>query len=217
MSNKTEFIEAAKMGDTAAVISLLEREPELVNCAGEHDKTALHWAAEKGDSVTAAVLIEAGADIEAKTDWGTTPLEWAGVMGSIAVADLLREKGASGFDLKTAAALGKLDEVKNFTPDAPKEDLDAAVYGAARNGHIETVRYLLERGGDINAKGFFGATGLHWAAINGHMEMARFLVERGADLTLKDDEFNATPEDWAIEGGFQSIAEVLKKAGEEKA
>src|ERR1044071_3504975 len=89
VSNETEFIEAAKLGDTATVISLLEREPELVNAAGDHDKTALHWAAEKDDSVTAAVLLDAGADIEAKTDWGATPLEWAGVMGSPQVGDLL--------------------------------------------------------------------------------------------------------------------------------
>jgi ankyrin repeat protein len=219
MTQETQFIEAAKSGDTATVLSLLDVDPELVSAAGDHDKTALHWAAEMDDSVTAAVLLDAGADIEARTDWGATPLEWAAVMGSEQVADLLLGRGAYGYNIVTAAGLGKISDVRTFTeaatePNAEpvaKETISQALHLAARNGQVETVAYLLERGGDINAKGFFGATGLHWAAMGGHKEMVDFLVEHGADLTLKDDEFNATPEGWAEEGGFNSIAEYLHK------
>ena len=218
--NETEFIEAAKSGDTATVLSMLDVDPELVSAAGDHDKTALHWAAEMDDSVTAAVLLDAGADIEARTDWGATPLEWAAVMGSEQVGDLLLGRGAYGYNVVTAAGLGKISDVQTMTePNAEpvaKELISQALHSAARNGHVETVAYLLEQGGDIDAKGFFGATGLHWAAINGYKEMVDFLVERGADLTLKDDEFNATPEGWAEEGGFNSIAEYLHKHGPER-
>ncbi|HEV7645188.1 MAG TPA: ankyrin repeat domain-containing protein [Pyrinomonadaceae bacterium] len=221
--SETEFIEAAKSGDTATVLSLLDVDPELVSAAGDHDKTALHWAAEMDDSVTAAVLLDAGADIEARTDWGATPLEWAAVMGSEQVADLLLGRGARGYNIVTAAGLGKISDVQTLTESATQpngepnaepvanEMVSQALHLAARNGHVETVAYLLGQGGDIDAKGFFGATGLHWAAMGGHKEMVDFLVEHGADLTLKDDEFNATPEGWAEEGGFNSIAEYLHK------
>src|ERR1700733_11272370 len=138
MPHETEFIEAAKNGDTATVISLLDIDPLLVNTAGEYDKTALHWAAEKNDAVTAAVLIDAGADIEVKTSWGATPLEWAGVMSSNTVADLLIERGAQGYNVKTAAALGKLADVKKIIENGG-DDISPALHLAARNGHIETV------------------------------------------------------------------------------
>jgi ankyrin repeat protein len=239
MPNETDLIEAARSGDTTRIISLLDVEPELVDAADEHKKTALHWAAEKDDAVTAAVLLNAGADMQARTAWGATPLEWAAVMDSISVADLLLEKDPGALTLITAAALGKLDAIKKFIgsgedpemrarskvlsePPEPSIEWPAdtayirgdavsdSLYAAARNGHTETLAYLLEKGGDINAKGFFGATGLHWAAINGHRATVEYLIEHGADITLKDAKFDSTPESWAEEGGFTSIAELLK-------
>lgn len=208
MPATTSFIEAAKIGDTPAVIAMLEADLDLVNSAGAYDKTALHWAAEKNDAVTAAVLVEAGADIEVRTSWGATPFEWAAVMGSRDVADLLLTKGANGFNLVTAAALGKLNDVKRFIENE-REKVSDALHGAARNGHTETVAYLLDEGGDINQRGFFGATGTHWAAINGHANMVEFMIDHGADLTIEDDEFHSTPRSWAEEGGFGSIAAML--------
>jgi ankyrin repeat protein len=236
MPHETEFIDVAKSGDTATVISLLDVDPDLVNAGDEFDKTALHWAAEKNDAVTAAVLVEAGADIGAKTKWGATPLAWAAVMGSNAVGDLLLEKDPQALTLIIAASLGKLPEVikivgsgadlslhaRDLTTREPDVEWPAdtayrrgdvvsdALYSAARNGHVETVRYLLDHGADIDARGFFGATGLHWAAMNGHKEMAEFLAERGAALTITDAKFDGTPADWAFEGGFSSIAEMLR-------
>lgn len=208
MPDTTSFLEAAQNGETAIIISMLEADPDLVNAAGDHDKTALHWVAEKNDAVTTAVLVEAGADIELKTSWDATAFEWAAVMGSRDVADLLLERGASGFNLVTAAALGRLAEVKNFIENE-REKISDALHSAARNGHTETVAYLLEEGGDINQRGFFGATGIHWAAINGHADTVEFMVDHGADLTIEDDEFHSTPQAWAEEGGFSSIAAML--------
>jgi ankyrin repeat protein len=70
---------------------------------------------------------------------------------------------------------------------------------------------LLERGADVNAKGVFGGTGLHWAAINGHRDTVAFLLAHGADLTIKDAKFAATPEGWAAEGKHEEIREPLQR------
>ena len=217
MTENSEFLEAAKNGDVATVVSLLDADPQLVSAAGDHDKTALHWAAEKDHAEIAQTLIEAGADIEARTSWGATPLEWAAVMGSGSVADLLLEKGAGGFTLVTAAALGKLSDVKKFAQQLTGtggNNFSDALHSAARNGHRETVAYLLGLGGDIDTKGFFGATGMHWAAINGHHETVEFLLAQGADTSVRDSEFDATPEDWALEGGHNSIVEMLRRSAQ---
>ena len=203
----------------------------------EHGKTELHWAAETDDIDAAKRLLDAGADIEAKTAWGATPLDWAATMGSAGVGDLLIARGASGFTLIVAAGLGRLDEVKSIVtsgvdliahrrrgaPESPNDDwpadsahilrdvLSDAMYAAARNGHTQVVEYLLDHGAAIDAKGVFGATALHWAAINGHRNVVELLVRRGASLEIRDARFNSTPEGWALEGGRIELAKLLER------
>ena len=204
----------------------------------EYQKSALHLAAETDQVETAQLLIDSGADIEALTAWGATPLEWAAVMGSSRVADLLLARGASGLTLIVAAGLGKLETVKSIiasgadlsahrrrgAPETPDDHwpvdsahiqgdvLSDALFAAARNGHTEVVEYLLDEGAQVDAKGVFGGTGLHWAAINGHRKTVELLVERGASLTIRDERFDSTPEGWANEGGHTDLVAVLMRA-----
>ena len=213
---------------------MLGRDPQLARATGAHAKTGLHFAAEKDDVEMARLLLDAGANIESTTEWGATPLEWAAVTGSTRVADLLLARGAAGLSLVTAAALGKLDVVRTIVSHGdlagdsrrvrPASDdewpsdaacvlgdvLSDAMYSAARNGHDAVVAFLLDAGAHVDAKGFFGATGLHWAAINGHRTTVDLLLERGANRTIRDARFKATPDSWAEEGGHLEIAEALR-------
>jgi ankyrin repeat protein len=75
------------------------------------------------------------------------------------------------------------------------------------------AKFLLEKGADINCRGFFGAPGLHWAAIHGHKAMVEFLIDHGADLTLRDQQFNSTALGWSLEGNQTEVAEFLKARG----
>lgn len=211
----------------------------MVQFTDEYGKTGLHWAAETDQVETAQMLLDAGADIEAKTSWGATPLDWAATMGSVGVADLLLARGASGFTLVVAAGLGKFEHVKSIVasgvdlttdrrrgaPESPNEDwpadsahilrdvLSDAMYAAARNGHTRVVEYLLDHGAAIDAKGVFGATALHWAAINGHRNVVELLVTRGASLDIRDARYDSTPEGWAREGDHIDLAEFLQSSG----
>jgi len=237
---EVEFIEAAKNGNSAKVESLLKTNPDLARAVGDHLKTALHWAAELDHLEVAAALVGAGADIEARTSWGASPFDWAATNGSSRVAELLLDRGATGLTLITAAALGKFSEVRRIiesreelsmhrrrdapaTPDDrwPSDSahirnhtMSDALHAAARNGHRDVVAYLLDQGAEIDAKGVFGATGLHWAAINGHHEVVEFLVKKGANLAINDSKFDATPEEWAQEGGHSAIELTLRQASQ---
>jgi ankyrin repeat protein len=87
-----------------------------------------------------------------------------------------------------------------------------AFYAACRNGHTAVAALLLDRGANVNAKGVFGGTALHWAAINGHKETVAFLVTHGADLTIRDAKFHSTPEGWASEGRHHELRELLHRS-----
>jgi uncharacterized protein len=212
----------------------LTADPCLVRASDEYLKTPLHWAAEHDRRDVAQMLLDSGADLEATTSWGATALDWAATMGSTKVADLLLARGAKGMNLVAAASLGKLDLVREFLDSgaplaslaktAPAEPDDHWVadsarmkgdvmshvfYCACRNGQTAVAALLLERGADVNAKGVFGGTGLHWAAINGHKDTVEFLVAHGADLTIRDAKFDSTPEGWAVEGQHDEIRELL--------
>jgi aminoglycoside N3'-acetyltransferase len=238
MNEVLQLFDAVARGDEAGVAAVLAAHPDLVRAAGDHAKTALHLAAESDRLDVARLLVDAGADIEAKTSWGASPLDWAATMGSARVAEFLLGRGADAGTLITAAALGKVKEVEEIVesesdltrhrrraaPLVPDEHwpsdsahirgdvLSDALYAAARNGHTPVVSYLLAHGADLNAKGVFGATAIHWAAFNGHAGTVELLKSRGANLSLKDQRFDATPEGWAREAGHTAIAERLRKS-----
>ncbi len=240
MSKTEEILKAAEEGDAVRVRGLLEQDSSLIDVKGDYDKTPLHWAAEKNHRLVAEVLLQAGANIEVETVWGMTPLEWAANMGSNHVADLLIGKGAR-LNMWAAAGLGLLDVVESFweSPSSlrngaaqtrcreepngtwvkipPCEDyaliVSDAFYIACRNGHLPIARFLLERGAQIDFRGFFGGTGLHWAAINGHEEPVAFLVEHDADINLRDEQFGSTPAGWARRGVPGMVAGYLLRMG----
>jgi ankyrin repeat protein len=55
---------------------------------------------------------------------------------------------------------------------------------AARQGHVETVRALLDAGAPINQTTEYGWTPLLTAVNNRHLKLASLLIERGADVNL---------------------------------
>jgi ankyrin repeat protein len=61
--------------------------------------------------------------------------------------------------------------------------LTALLY-AARQGHFETVRTLLDAGVDINQVSADKTTPLMMAIINGHFDLGMYLLERGANPKL---------------------------------
>jgi len=59
-----------------------------------------------------------------------------------------------------------------------------ALLYAAREGHLETARTLLEGGADINQVSADKFSPLVMATANGHLDLAKYLVDKGADTNL---------------------------------
>jgi len=82
------------------------------------------------------------------------------------------------------SAANNFDPEEINPPVQSKGGLTALLH-AARQGHLEAARALVDGGADINQpSGGDATTPLLMAAINGQFDMAMFLIDRGADVNL---------------------------------
>ena len=87
VSELKKLIDSAGSGDGEAVRSIIQSHPELINQKDDTGATALHYAAFGGHSDVARLLVEHGADINARDSrFSATPAGWA--------IEYLREMGA---------------------------------------------------------------------------------------------------------------------------
>jgi ankyrin repeat protein len=92
---------------------------------------------------------------------------------------------------------------------AGKQALDDQLWEAARKGDVATVKALLDKGANVNARFRYGTTALFKAAERGHTEVVKLLLERGADVTVKDTFYGATAMTWALENKHVEVVRAL--------
>ena len=192
---------AVLYGDADLVKLLLDRkaDPKHANEAGA---TALHWAMDNPAEVEA--LLAAGADPNAITTWGYTPLMAAVVrQDSAAVVPILLEHGAdpnrtSGHSMRAVILAGggdtrSLQALLDHGADARAKTNAgfSALHSAANKGNVDNVRLLLSRGADANSPDAEKRTPLMWAAQMGSTEVVTTLLAHGADANGKE-EFSGT-------------------------
>ncbi len=160
------LMQAARAGNVDAVKALLAKGANVNIEEGMYGQTALMWAASAGNTAVVKTLIEAGADMQARNRAPGTGIEKDINFRIPAEGDPLgirshRNSGAWGITL---------DGIQ-FTP----------LMWAARAGHIDTVKALLDAGAGVNEAKPEGTTSLVLAIINNHWELASRLLDWGAD------------------------------------
>lgn len=149
------------------IVRLLLMRGAALDQANQFGWTALLHACRHGHVTAAALLLQNQADINARTKLGATALTLAARGGHLAICKLLIE---SAIDQSPATGIG--GSICEFD----------ALLAAAHHGHDTVVRYLLDRGYDINFRTpSLGINALMLAALNGHVTTCQVLVERGAD------------------------------------
>jgi len=151
----------------------------------EVSKTERLWeAAKKGDLATVKALIEAGVDVDARTEFDATAVYFAASNDHAEVCAALADAGA---DLNVA---------DNFYDNSP-------IGMAAWLGFPECVRVLVEKGAE-------NGTGALFAAVsNGHVEVVEVLL---ATIDPPQGVLDSTWQQ-ANAAGRTAVAQVLADAG----
>ena len=202
---------------------------EHIHKESNNGQITLHTAARYDNLEIVEYLIENGANIEAKDDYGNTPLHTAANYGStLEIVEYLIENGADieannndgNTPLHHAAENGNLEIVEylieNGTNIEAKGDYSyTPLHLAARYGKpeidLKIVEYLIENGADIEAENKAGDTPLHLAAGYGNLEIVKYLIENGADIETKN-KAGDTPLHLAAQNGRTKTVKLLKIA-----
>jgi len=91
------------------------------------------------------------------------------------------------------------------------EEYGSCLHDASTAGHVELVRFFLERGLDIDEEADVGGTALRLACSNGHLEVVRYLVDKGASLKAPRPDRN--PLFATLHEGHAHVAKLLLDSG----
>ncbi len=105
--------------------------------------------------------------------------------------------------------------------DVNATDSDANVVAmdeAATEGHLDTVRWLLDQGACVDGLSSSVATPLMGAAIEGHLEVTRMLLDAGAEVNREHLRLPQTALDFAViykmkGSGQDAVATLLLECG----
>ncbi len=224
-----------KGGMTPLLAAIIGREPEIadlliekradinrkINAGGGAQVTPLMFATAIGHLNLVRTIIDAGADLESRTELGESALVLAGDNGWAEGAALLLERGAdvnarmsNGWTaLMRAADKGHSEIIGILLEKRADANLKAtdngwtALMAACRFGSTDTVKMLIESGADVNAQSTdIGYTPLHGAAFKNLPEIAKMLIEAGADVNLKTNDGQTT----LILASEEGQAEIVK-------
>jgi ankyrin repeat protein len=190
--------DAARKGDVKKVKALLQADPTLVSSKDNEGNTPLHLAALHGETAVAAALIDAGADVNAKNNYGAfTPGDLGGFFAGNSnnhsdPQSLLHVQGLDTRDMKNG-----------YTA------LDLALFSFK---HKDLLELLVAKGADVNAMAASGATPLFWAVMRNQKDDADFLLSKGANINAADA-YGDTILDCAIRMDNEKMVEYLLTKG----
>lgn len=194
-------------------------DPSSINALTNSGETPLVSAITTGDVELVRLMLQRGANAEARCVDHITPLMHAVMRGHLSILELLLSKGAK-VDTITAGwtALHKAADLVNVPMATLLLAKGADIESRSPKTFLPKKHSLARLGSDLDendgvdaSDADTGWTALLRAASNGQEAMVRLLIEKGADIEARSPN-NGTPLTCAAEGNFEAIVEVLLKS-----
>lgn len=173
----------------SVIQALLEAGAPVNGCVDSERETPLMRAAHYGDLDALQTLMQAGAEIEARSNWGQTPLIAAARGGA---ADVIEALIYAGANVEAVTNVGN-------TP----------LMFAAEGGHCDAIKVLLREGANLEARDRNGRTPLMYAAQKGHVDAIKTLANSGVIFDAKDNDGRTALSVAAI-GRYAAATELLQ-------
>ena len=174
-----EFVLAAH-NNFDKVKEMLEKEPALLNAKWDKlNESALEASGHMGLPDIANYLLYKGAPLT---------IFAAAMLGRAEDVEAFLKEGPSlasangihGISVLYHAALsGKVEIAEMLVSHGGGQGAGEALHAAIRPGHVDMVKWLLDKGADPNTPNFEGKTPLYMALTSEHEEIARLLRDKG--------------------------------------
>ncbi|MGH0119707.1 UNVERIFIED_CONTAM: hypothetical protein FKN15_058660 [Acipenser sinensis] len=185
---KDELLESARGGNEEKMMALLT--PLNVNCHASDGRksTPLHLAAGYNRVKIVQLLLQHGADVQAKDKGGGNEEKMMALLTPLNV-NCHASDGRKSTPLHLAAGYNRVKIVQlllQHGADVQAKDKGDLVplHNACSYGHYEVTELLVKHGACVNAVDLWQFTSLHEAASKNRVEVCSLLLSYGADPTL---------------------------------
>jgi uncharacterized protein len=181
----TPLGEAALNANTGLIKALLDAGADP-NATGPDGETPLMIVARTANVAAAKLLLDKGANPNAKeAQREQTALMWAAAASQ---GPMMRELLAHGAEVDAKSAPDLMTPLVSGEPRAqprPPGGMTAMLF-ATREGCMDCVQALIEKGAKIDLADPEGVTPLITAVFNAHFDVAKYLIEKGANIDKWD-------------------------------
>jgi ankyrin repeat protein len=156
------------------------------NAAGPDGQTPLMVLARGSNVAAAKLLLDKGANPNVReTQRAQTPLMWAAASSQ---GPMVRELLAHGAEVDAKSATDLMTPLVSGEPRAQPRPPggETAMLFAAREGCLDCVKALIEKGAKLDVADPEGVTPLITAVFNSRFDVAKYLIEKGANIDKWD-------------------------------
>eukprot|EP01080_Neovahlkampfia_damariscottae_P000843 gene843-9092_t len=199
---------------------------KYINAVDNDGWTPLFFASIIGNPLIIKLLIDNGADINRIDLAKRTPLHMMAKSGkSDAILFLLSQKGLNvnpqttfGYTplflgVKSSEVVKALLTSNDIDIDLPDHKGHTPLQFAIQKNEIDSIKYLVNAGANLNSKDSNGFTPLHFAISTKKEDIALLLIKLGADIKAKDND-GQTPLHISLSSNFPDLFRELVELGE---